>query len=110
MNKASFDSYLFSFLMNENCGLLQYLCGRVRRWNCPAFSNAATARALDDFPVEEPECDPINMSMAKVPDFLNSMEQRGIQANHQTYLLLLSGCLNSGSLTDAKKLDSSKFS
>lgn len=97
------NCFLHYFSRKFTVKFQQYLNGRVRRWNCAAFSNLAIARALDDFPVEEYENDSINMSRAKVPDFLNLMEQRGIQANHQTYLLLLSECLNSQSLTDAKK-------
>ncbi|KAL5547156.1 hypothetical protein UlMin_006843 [Ulmus minor] len=37
-------------------------------------------------------------------DFLRLMEARGIRANSQTYLWLLEGILNSGSLVDATKL------
>ncbi|KAL6982065.1 hypothetical protein U1Q18_023681 [Sarracenia purpurea var. burkii] len=44
------------------------------------------------------------MSRPKGLDFLNLMEQQGIHTNHQTYVWLLEGCLESGSLVDAKKL------
>ncbi|KAL5547146.1 hypothetical protein UlMin_006833 [Ulmus minor] len=37
-------------------------------------------------------------------DFLRLMESQGIRANSQTYLWLLEGILNSGSLVDARKL------
>ncbi|KAF5930094.1 hypothetical protein HYC85_030967 [Camellia sinensis] len=83
-----------------------YLSGSVRRLNFASFSKAAIAQYLNEFPAEEhDERDAIDLSRCiKGLDFLNLMEQRGIHANHQTYLWLLQGCVNSGSLIDAQKL------
>ena len=59
--------------------------------------------ALDESPVVQ------NGGNGKGIDFLYLMEERGIRANVQTYLWLFEGCLNSGSLFDAKKLHAKIF-
>ncbi|KAG2682779.1 hypothetical protein I3843_10G000600 [Carya illinoinensis] len=68
------------------------------RNNLARFSNTAISNAFDDFPVQEDE------GNSKGIDFLYIMEERGIRANHQTYLWLLEGCLNYGSLLCGQKL------
>lgn len=63
-------------------------------------SNIATTSVLeDDISLYESEC-----SDSKIINFLHLMEDRGIRANSQTYLWLLEGCLNCGSLLDVWKL------
>jgi pentatricopeptide repeat protein len=66
--------------------------------NLAGFSNTAVSHAFDEFSVQE------NEENSKVFDFLQIMEERGIRANFQTYLWLLEGCLNSGSLVCGQKL------
>ncbi|XP_057509483.1 pentatricopeptide repeat-containing protein At4g13650 [Actinidia eriantha] len=93
-------SFSNSLLYHFPCKITQkFLSGRLRR-----LSNVAIARAFDEFSVEEHEKESINMYRPKGLDILNLMEKRGMQANHQTYLWLLEGCLKSGSLVDAKRL------
>ncbi|XP_030506963.2 pentatricopeptide repeat-containing protein At4g13650 [Cannabis sativa] len=67
--------------------------------NSAGFSCAATSHVYDEIPLNESEG-----SNSVGVDFLRLMEERGIRANLQTYLWLLEGCLNSGSLVDARKL------
>ncbi|KAF4368568.1 hypothetical protein F8388_018692 [Cannabis sativa] len=67
--------------------------------NSAGFSCAATSHVYDEIPLNGTEG-----SNSVGVDFLRLMEERGIRANLQTYLWLLEGCLNSGSLVDARKL------
>ncbi|XVF06227.1 hypothetical protein REPUB_Repub06bG0029400 [Reevesia pubescens] len=72
-----------------------------RNWNLLRlawFNTNAISHSFDDFSIEE------NEGNSKEVDFLHWMENRGIKANHQTFLWLLEGCLNSGSIEEGKKL------
>ena len=73
---------------------MQYICGNVSRMN---FSTALS-HAFDEFPLQQTDRNSEGI------DFLHIMEARGIRANFQTYLWLLEGCFNSGSLLCAQKL------
>ncbi|KAB1221157.1 hypothetical protein CJ030_MR2G012844 [Morella rubra] len=66
--------------------------------NLAGFSSTAISLALDEFQIEE------DGPHSKGIDFLHIMEERGIRANFHTYLWLLEGCLNSGSLVCGQKL------
>ncbi|CAN6717250.1 unnamed protein product [Malus baccata var. baccata] len=79
--------------------------GSVIRLSSPEeyTSNAAAANAhvLDDSLLHQNEG-----NNPKGIEFLHSMETRSVRANCQTYIWLLKGCSNSGSLLDSKKLHS----
>ncbi|GMY14233.1 pentatricopeptide repeat-containing protein At4g13650 [Fagus crenata] len=72
----------------------KYICGNVSRMN---FSTALS-HAFDEFPLQQTDRNSEGI------DFLHIMEARGIRANFQTYLWLLEGCFNSGSLLCSQKL------
>ncbi|KAG4176645.1 hypothetical protein ERO13_A11G258500v2 [Gossypium hirsutum] len=69
---------------------------RILRLDC--LHTNAVSHSFDDLSIEEDE------GNSKEVAFLHWMENRGIKANHQTFLWLLDGCLNSGSLEEGKKL------
>ncbi|PON39996.1 DYW domain containing protein [Parasponia andersonii] len=73
--------------------------GYVIKLSLAGFSSEATSRVFNEIPLKESEG-----SNSVGIDFLRLMEERGIHANSQTYQWLLEGCLNSGSLVDARKL------
>ncbi|GLU10496.1 hypothetical protein SLE2022_272940 [Rubroshorea leprosula] len=73
-------------------------CGNWSRLRLAGLSNTAICCSFDEFSVEE------NSGNLKEIKFSHLKEERGIRANHQTFLWLLEGCLNSGSLVDVKKL------
>ncbi|XVF57327.1 hypothetical protein PTKIN_Ptkin06aG0196300 [Pterospermum kingtungense] len=68
------------------------------RLRLACFNTNAISHSFDEFTVEE------NEGNSKEVAFLHWMENRGIKANHQTFLWLLEGCLNSGSVGEGKKL------
>ncbi|XP_059647315.1 pentatricopeptide repeat-containing protein At4g13650 [Cornus florida] len=93
----SFSNSLFHHFSRKSTRKFQkYFFGNVGKLNLAAFGTTAISQALNEFPVEEMEGGQI--------DSLNLMGRREVSANHQTYLWLLEGCLNSGSFVDAKKL------
>ncbi|GLT64564.1 hypothetical protein SLA2020_370500 [Shorea laevis] len=73
-------------------------CGNWSRLRLAGLTNTAVCCSFDEFSVEE------NAGNLKEIRFSHLKEERGIRANHQTFLWLLEGCLNSGSLVDVKKL------
>ena len=75
----------------------------MRKFKSARSCSTAIWDALDESPVVQ------NEGNGKGIDFLYLMEERGIRANVQTYLWLFEGCLNSGSLFDAKKLQAKIF-
>ncbi|XVE62908.1 hypothetical protein DITRI_Ditri06bG0157100 [Diplodiscus trichospermus] len=72
-----------------------------RNWSrlrIACFNTNAISDSFDELYVED------NEGNSKEVAFLHWMENRGIKANHQTFLWLLEGCLNSGSIEEGKKL------
>ncbi|KAK9291299.1 hypothetical protein L1049_009489 [Liquidambar formosana] len=103
MSYPFFHSF-FPFLNIWGMLQYQYVYGNVGRLNSACYSNTAICHALDDFSVGEKEGNLMGIGRREGIDFLRLMEERGIRANYHTYLWLLEGCLNSGSLIDGKKL------
>ena len=77
---------------------MQYVRGNVSKNNLASFSSTAVSHAFDEFPQQQ------TYGSSEGIDLLHTMEMRGIRANVQTYLWLLDGCYNSGSLLSAQKL------
>ncbi|GLT26749.1 hypothetical protein SLA2020_017940 [Shorea laevis] len=73
-------------------------CANWSRLRLAGLTNTAICCSFDEFFVEE------NAGNLKEIRFSHLKEERRIRANHQTFLWLLEGCLNSGSLVDVKKL------
>ncbi|XP_057951702.1 pentatricopeptide repeat-containing protein At4g13650 [Malania oleifera] len=69
-----------------------------------SFSSTATCHAFDEFPVGTNESSFLSVSGKDGLDCLHVMEERAVRPNYQTYIWLLDGCLNSGSLMEAKRL------
>nr|KJB45079.1 hypothetical protein B456_007G288400 [Gossypium raimondii] len=72
-----------------------------RNWSrlrLDCFHTNAVSHSFDELSIEG------NEGNSKEVAFLHWMENRGIKANHQTFLWLLEGCLNSGSIEEGKKL------
>ncbi|KAG7027120.1 Pentatricopeptide repeat-containing protein [Cucurbita argyrosperma subsp. argyrosperma] len=59
---------------------------------------ATNSHAFDEFSLH------MEQAKSKSIQLMNFMEQRGIRANYQTYLWLLDGCLNFGSLLETSRL------
>ncbi|KAM3751058.1 hypothetical protein ACB098_04G080200 [Castanea mollissima] len=76
----------------------KYVRGNVSRKNLASFSSTAVSHVLDEFPQQQ------TYGNSEGIDLLHIMEMRGIRANVETYLWLLDGCFNSGSLLCAQKL------
>ncbi|KAF8395976.1 hypothetical protein HHK36_017587 [Tetracentron sinense] len=77
----------------------------VGKLNSAGFSSTAICCAYDEFSDGEMVGKVIQGRMRTDGfDFLHLMEERGVRANCDTYLWLLEGCSNSGSLRDAKRL------
>ncbi|XP_022719266.1 pentatricopeptide repeat-containing protein At4g13650 isoform X1 [Durio zibethinus] len=77
----------FQKYFNRNWSRLRLAC----------YNTNAISHSFDELSIEE------NEGNSKEVAILHWMENRGIKANHQTFLWLLEGCLNSGSLEDGKK-------
>lgn len=73
-------------------------CGNWRRLSFNCYSSPAVCRACDELNDQETEW------QSKGIELLRVMEERGIQANSQTFVWLLEGCLSYGSLLEAKKI------
>ncbi|XWS42447.1 hypothetical protein CRYUN_Cryun16bG0014900 [Craigia yunnanensis] len=78
----------FQKYFNRNWSRLRLAC----------FNTNAISHSFDELSIED------NEGNSKEVAFLHRMENRGIKANHQTFLWLLEGCLNSGSIEEGKKL------
>ncbi|XP_077246418.1 pentatricopeptide repeat (PPR) superfamily protein [Tasmannia lanceolata] len=76
----------------------------ISRLNSSCFSHSAVCQALDDFSDGETVRNLDGITKRDGFDFLYSMEERGLRADRNTYVWLLEGCLNSGSLVNAKKV------
>lgn len=68
------------------------------------FSSTASSHALEEVYEGEDEKNLTETSRTEEFKFLHLMDERGISANYHTYLWLSEACLNSKSLSDAKKL------
>ncbi|KAK1310465.1 Pentatricopeptide repeat-containing protein [Acorus calamus] len=77
------------------------LVGNVGTSNSALFADSAACRA-------EPEAVDVGESVLETDGFglLYAMEKRGVRAEPNTYFWLLEGCLNNGSLLDAKRAHS----
>ncbi|KAI3993879.1 hypothetical protein MKX01_002892 [Papaver californicum] len=75
------------------------------RQNSACFSDSAICRAIDHYSNGETGINVVQeMGRKNGFDFLYVMEERGVRADCNTYIWLLEGCLNSGSLKDAKRV------
>ncbi|KAJ4721235.1 Pentatricopeptide repeat-containing protein [Melia azedarach] len=76
----------------------KYFCGNWRRLRINGFGTAVICRSFDELNDQQTEWS------SKGIEILRLMEERGIRANCQTFIWLLEGCLNNGSLLEAKKI------
>ncbi|MCL7027141.1 hypothetical protein MKW94_012134 [Papaver nudicaule] len=75
------------------------------RQGSACFCSSAICRAFDDYSNGETGTNVVHEMGRKTGfHFLYEMEKRGVRADCNTYSWLLEGCLNSGSLMDAKRI------
>ncbi|XP_017976033.1 PREDICTED: pentatricopeptide repeat-containing protein At4g13650 [Theobroma cacao] len=83
---------------NHSQNFQKYFNRKWSRLRLACFNTNAISNSFDELSIEE------NEGNSKEVSFLYWMENRGVKANQQTFLWLLEGCLNSGSIEQGKKL------